>query len=227
MARAVASRTSTRVRGSGAYWPRARGAWVSVVPVLIGADHTDAGCRPRERGVAGSLAADRARFDATSDGRRRDATTGDGRRRRHRATQTEPDVSDATSGDGRRRRHRARPIERSENVRLRGNVTVPPGGFEPPPLPPEGSALSPELWGLVGEINRSRSREPVPTARVASVSRRPPDGRRGTGPHRASRPTGGGVSPPGWPTRTAAAPRAPRPRRAALRPARCRASTRW
>lgn len=24
---------------------------------------------------------------------------------------------------------------------------VPPGGFEPPPLPPEGSALSPELWG--------------------------------------------------------------------------------
>ena len=25
---------------------------------------------------------------------------------------------------------------------------VPPGRFELPPLPPEGSALSPELWGL-------------------------------------------------------------------------------
>lgn len=26
-------------------------------------------------------------------------------------------------------------------------TNVPPGRFELPPLPPEGSALSPELWG--------------------------------------------------------------------------------
>ena len=26
-------------------------------------------------------------------------------------------------------------------------MVVPPGRFELPPLPPEGSALSPELWG--------------------------------------------------------------------------------
>jgi hypothetical protein len=44
---------------------------------------------------------------------------------------------------------------------------VPPGGFEPPPLPPEGSALSPELWGPRGVNNRSRSGGWSWTARVA------------------------------------------------------------
>ena len=44
---------------------------------------------------------------------------------------------------------------------------MPPGGFEPPPLPPEGSALSPELWGPRGVNNRSRSGGWSWTARVA------------------------------------------------------------
>ena len=34
---------------------------------------------------------------------------------------------------------------------------MPPARFELAPLPPEGSALSPELWGLGVEDNRSRS----------------------------------------------------------------------
>src|SRR3954465_6820868 len=41
---------------------------------------------------------------------------------------------------------------------------VPPAGFEPAPLPPEGSALSPELRGL----RRSKaSSQRVPRSRVA------------------------------------------------------------
>src|SRR3954465_4232044 len=37
---------------------------------------------------------------------------------------------------------------------------VPPAGFEPAPLPPEGSALSPELRGLVPVV-QSRRYQPV------------------------------------------------------------------
>ena len=64
---------------------------------------------------------------------------------------------------------------------------MPPGGFEPPPLPPEGSALSPELWGPRGVNNRSRSGGWSWTARVAPWTSGRAAWRRGAGPPRASR----------------------------------------
>ena len=90
-------------------------------------------------------------------------------------------------GISRRSRHRALPTERSEDDSLRGSLTVPPGGFEPPPLPPEGSALSPELWGPgVSPTVAGPDRPPVRVSGLPGVPS--PDGRRVPAPPRASRP---------------------------------------
>ena len=47
------------------------------------------------------------------------------------------------------------------------NSTAPPARFELAPLPPEGSALSPELWGPKGRPRLSGPSVPLPAARAA------------------------------------------------------------
>ena len=61
---------------------------------------------------------------------------------------------------------------RRKEPRRNRQIWVPPAGFEPAPLPPEGSALSPELRGLVPVV-RSRRYQPA--------GRRPDGGPQGAG----------------------------------------------
>ncbi len=95
-----------------------------------------------------------------------------------------PQATSAGADSAKRRRHLGR------------QFPVPPGGFEPPPLPPEGSALSPELWGPRGATTVAGPAW-APGQRVSRTRRDcRADGRRGAGLPRASRPHRACVSGP-------------------------------
>ena len=109
-----------------------------------------------------------------------------------------------------------------DSVFARTLTVVPPGRFELPPLPPEGSALSPELWGpgkTLGyqhpgrRCSASSSTDAVEPARHTTRTRPERPNSAGSGRFRW-------VPPRGPPGRVTAGSRSPRKRVTRRRPAR-------